>query len=53
MCLLLQERLSIFHNTAMTKQNIGRQNGLKSRMLFSELYKIMVKKVTFLGFRGG
>jgi len=22
-------------------------------MLFSELYKIMVKKVTFLGFRGG
>jgi len=23
-----------------------------SRMLFSELYKIMVKKVTFVGFRG-
>jgi len=22
-------------------------------MLFSELYKIMVKKVTFVGFRGG
>jgi len=37
----------------VTKQNIGRQNGLKSGMLFSELYKIMVKKVTFLGFRGG
>jgi len=24
-----------------------------SRMLFSELFKIMVKKVTFVGFRGG
>ena len=28
------------------------ENGLISRMLFSELYKIMVKKVTFVGFRG-
>jgi len=26
--------------------------GLISRMLFSELYKILVKKVTFVGFRG-
>jgi len=26
--------------------------GLISRTLFSELYKIMVKKVTFVGFRG-
>jgi len=29
------------------------QNDLISRMLFSELYKIMVNKVTFVGFRGG
>jgi len=28
-------------------------SSLTSRMLFSELYKIMVNKVTFLGFRGG
>ena len=28
------------------------KNGLTSRMLFSKLYKIMVSKVTFLGFRG-
>ena len=30
---------------------IGRQNGLIWRMLFSELYKIVVKKVTFVGFK--
>jgi len=29
------------------------ENGLISRMLFSELYKIMVNKVTFVGFSGG
>jgi len=28
-------------------------NGLISRMLFFELYKFMVKNVTFVGFRGG
>ena len=28
------------------------QMGFISRMLFSELYKIMVKQVTFVGFRG-
>jgi len=33
-------------------QNKGRQIDL-SRMLFSEIYKIMVNKVTFVGFRGG
>jgi len=27
-------------------------NGLISRMLFSELHKIMVNKVTFISFRG-
>jgi len=27
--------------------------GVTSRMLFSELYKLIVNKVTFLGFRGG
>jgi len=32
--------------------NNGRQNGLISWMLFSELYKIMVNKVTFEGFGG-
>jgi len=34
-----------FHNTAW--QNKGRQNGLISRMLLSELYKIMVNIATF------
>ena len=28
------------------------ENGLISRLLFSELCKIMVNKVTFVGFRG-
>ena len=37
-------------NTAVTKN--GRKNGLISRILFSEMYKIMVNKVTFVGFRG-
>jgi len=45
------QRGSIIHSIAVTKN--GRQNGLISRMLFSKLYKIMVKNVTFLGFRGG
>ena len=39
--------------TTLLWQNNGRQNGLISRLLFSELYKIMVKRVTFVGFRGG
>ena len=38
--------------TTLLWQNNGRQNGLISRMLFSKLFKIMVKKVTFIGFRG-
>jgi len=38
--------------TTVLWQDYGRQNGLKSRMLFPELYKIMVKTVTFIGFRG-
>jgi len=33
--------------------NNGRQNGFISRMLFSELYKIMVNEVTSVGFKGG
>jgi len=33
-------------------KTIGRQNAL-SRMLFSELYKMMVKKVASVGFMGG
>jgi len=37
--------------TILLWQNNGRQNGV-SRMLFSELYKIMVNKVTLVGFRG-
>jgi len=28
-------------------------DGLQSRMLFSELYKIMADKVAFIGFRWG
>ena len=38
--------------TTLLWQNSLRQNGLISRMLFSELHKIIVKKVTFVGFRG-
>jgi len=38
--------------TTLLRQNNGRQNGLISRMLFSELFKLMVNKVTFIGFRG-
>ena len=38
--------------TTLLWQISGLQNGFISRMLFSELYKIMVDKVTFLGFRG-
>ena len=39
--------------TTLLWRNNGQQNDLISRMLFSELYKIMVKKVTFIGFRAG
>ena len=34
--------------TTLLWQNNVRQNGLISRMLFSELYKVMVNKVTFV-----
>jgi len=37
----------------LLRQNNGRQKDLILRMLFSELYKIMVSKVTFPGFRRG
>ena len=37
--------------TTLLWQNNGRQNDLISRMPFSELYKIMVNKVTSVGFR--
>jgi len=39
--------------TTLRQQNNGRQNGLISRMLFSDLGKIMVNKVPFVGLRGG
>ena len=39
--------------TTLLWQNNRWLNGLISWMLFSELYKIFVKKVTFVGFRGG
>jgi len=38
--------------TTLLWQNNGRYNDLTSQMLFSELYKSMVNKVTFVGFRG-
>ena len=38
--------------TTLLWENSGRKNGLTSPMLFSELYKIVVNKVTFAGFRG-
>jgi len=38
--------------TTLLWQNNGRQNGLKLWRLFSKLYKIMMNKVTFVGFRG-
>jgi len=47
-------RLTTVSQTKYTsQQNNGRQNGLISRMLFSEMQKNMVKKVTFLGFSWG
>jgi len=39
--------------TALLWRNNGGQNGFISRMLFSELYKNMVNKITFVGFREG
>jgi len=48
---LLYERWSALHNTAVKTNR--RQKDLISRMLFSELYKIMVNKVTFVGFSMG
>jgi len=40
------------YSTTLLRQNNGQQNGLISRVLFSELYTILVNKVTFVGFRG-
>jgi len=40
----------MLHSTAVTKQ--WTEIGFISQMLFSALYKIIVNKVTFLGFRG-
>ena len=37
--------------TTRLRQNNGRQNGLKYGMLFSDISKIVMKKVTFVGFR--
>ena len=42
-------RDAVYFTTLLWKTN-GRQNGFIS--LFSELYKVMVNKVTFVGFRG-
>jgi len=39
--------------TKLLRQNNRRQNYLIPRILFFELYKIMVYRVTFVGFRGG
>ena len=41
----------IYFTTLLWHKN-GRQNGPISQMLFSELCKILVNKVTFVGFRG-
>jgi len=49
---LLYKRRSILQKILLW-QNNGRQNRMISRMLFFELYKIMVNNVTFVGFRGG
>ena len=46
------KRDEVYFTTLLWQNNL-RQTGLISRMLFSELHKIMVKKVTFVGFRGG
>jgi len=40
------------YSTKLLWQNNWRQSGLISRMIVSELFKIVVKKVTFVGFRG-
>jgi len=39
------------HVTTLVWKNIGRKNGFVSRMLFFELYKIILNKVIFVGFR--
>jgi len=43
----------MLHNTTVLRQKNRQRNGLISRFLFPELYKIMVNKVTFLGLKGG
>ena len=45
------KRDGVYFATLLWQSN-GRHNGLISRMLFSELYKIMVNKIIFVGFRG-
>jgi len=47
---LLHKR-DVVYFTTLLWQNNGQQNWLISRMLFSELFKMIVKKVTFGGFR--
>jgi len=46
------ERDKVYFTTLLSLNN-GKQNDLISRTLFSELWKIMVNKVTFVDFRGG
>jgi len=41
------------YSTKLLWQNNGGQNGFMSWMLFSESHKIMMNKITFVGFRGG
>jgi len=50
---LLRVHWEMKYFTTLLWENNGRQNGLISRMLFSELCKIMVDRVTFVGFREG
>ena len=49
----MQEKWDEVYSTTLLWQNNRRQNGLVSRWLFSELCKITVNKVTFLGFKVG
>ena len=41
------------YSTKLLWQNNGGQNGFMSWMLFSESHKIMMNKITFVGFREG
>jgi len=46
------ERVEVYFTT-LQWQNNGRQNGLISRMLFSELHKVIGNEVTFVSLKGG